>query len=79
MPLTRAQLVEDLIEVLFVDPAELTEDTDLTDLGLDSLRLNTLLERWRATGARIGFADLAEQPVLGVWFDRLVRDDQGEK
>ncbi|MEV0294826.1 phosphopantetheine-binding protein [Nocardia sp. NPDC050710] len=72
MPLTRDRIVRDLVEVLFVDPDELDEDVDLTDLGLDSLRLNTLLDRWRAAGARIGFADLAERPVLGVWFERLV-------
>ncbi|WP_280399515.1 phosphopantetheine-binding protein [Nocardia carnea] len=71
MALTRQQVIDDLVEVLFVEPAELAADTDLADLGLDSLRLTTLIERWRAAGLRIGFAELAEEPVLGAWFPRL--------
>ncbi|MFI9531895.1 phosphopantetheine-binding protein [Nocardia fusca] len=69
--LDRQRVIDDLAEVLFVEPAELTADTDLADLGLDSLRLTTLVEGWRDTGARIGFAELAEEPVLGAWFTRL--------
>jgi bifunctional isochorismate lyase/aryl carrier protein len=69
--LDRRRVIDDLADMLFVEPAELAADTDLADLGLDSLRLTTLVERWREAGARIGFAELAEEPVLGAWFTRL--------
>ncbi|WP_405179243.1 phosphopantetheine-binding protein [Nocardia sp. NBC_01377] len=71
MPLTRQQVIADLVDVLFADPGELTDDTELVDVGLDSLRLATLIDRWRTAGARISFADLAEKPVLGAWFEKL--------
>ncbi|NKY56990.1 phosphopantetheine-binding protein [Nocardia flavorosea] len=71
MTLTRQGVVEDIAELLFAEPAELTAETDLAELGLDSLRLTTLVDRWRVAGARIGFAELAEEPVLGAWFVRL--------
>lgn len=71
MVLSRHGVVDDIAELLFADPAELTPDTDLAGLGLDSLRLATLVDRWRGAGARIGFAELAEEPVLGTWFARL--------
>lgn len=71
MALTRQGVVEDIAELLFAEPAELTAETDLAELGLDSLRLTTLVDRWRGAGARIGFAELAEEPVLGAWFARL--------
>lgn len=70
-PLTRRRVIEDLVEVLFAEPSELSDDAELAELGLDSLRLSTLVERWRGAGARIGFAELAEEPVLGAWFTRL--------
>ncbi|MEV3964546.1 AMP-binding protein [Nocardia sp. NPDC050193] len=71
MTLTRQGIVDDIAELLCADPDVLTAETDLADLGLDSLRLTTLVERWRGAGARIGFAELAEEPVLGTWFARL--------
>lgn len=71
MTLTRQRVAEDIAELLFAEPAELTAETDLAELGLDSLRLTTLVDRWRGAGAVIGFAELAEEPVLGAWFARL--------
>lgn len=63
-----ARLRTDVAEVLGLDPAELTEDEDLFDRGLDSVRLMALLGRWRAAGVGgLEFADLAEQPELGHW------------
>ncbi|MFR9749935.1 phosphopantetheine-binding protein [Nocardia sp. 004] len=71
MRLSRQHVITDIADVLYADPTELHPDTDLTDLGLDSIRLTTLVERWRAAGTRITFADLAEEPVLGLWLEQL--------
>ncbi|MGA4837722.1 phosphopantetheine-binding protein [Streptomyces sp. G45] len=58
----------DVAELLGCDPAEIGSDDDLVDLGLDSVRMMTLVERWRAQGATtLEFPDLAERPELGHW------------
>ncbi|MER6913618.1 phosphopantetheine-binding protein [Streptomyces sp. NPDC000594] len=64
---TVERLTQDVAEVLYTEPGELPADENLLDLGLDSIRLMTLVEKWRAEGARIGFADLAERPTLTEW------------
>ncbi|MBB5953733.1 aryl carrier-like protein [Saccharothrix tamanrassetensis] len=67
-PLSADQVRADVADLLGCDPAELAPDADLLDLGLDSVRIMGLVERWRAAGAtRLEFADLAEQPELGHW------------
>ncbi|WP_181771217.1 phosphopantetheine-binding protein [Amycolatopsis pittospori] len=68
MSLTAEKIHADVAELLGCDPAELTAETDLTDLGLDSMRIMGLVEQWRSEGAdTLEFADLAEQPNLGHW------------
>ncbi|WP_433260065.1 phosphopantetheine-binding protein [Actinosynnema sp. CS-041913] len=67
-PLSAERVRADVAELLGCDPTELTPETDLFDLGLDSVRIMGLVERWRAAGATgLEFADLAEQPELGRW------------
>lgn len=67
--LTRDRMVADLAAVLDLPTGELTEDANLLDLGLDSVRLMSLVERWRSEGAVIDFVDLASDPELGAWFE----------
>ena len=52
---------------------ELPDDdsTDLYEWGLDSIRLMTLLERWRDAGADISLVELAERPTLEHWLTLL--------
>ncbi|WP_172383142.1 phosphopantetheine-binding protein [Streptomyces sp. MNP-20] len=58
----------DVAELLDCDPAEIAPDDNLMDHGLDSVRIMTLIERWRAAGAAtVEFPDLAERPELGYW------------
>lgn len=65
--LTATQLVDDLIEVLQLDTDELTPGASLFDLGLDSIRLHTLLSRWRTQGVTASFTDLAHDPTVERW------------
>ncbi|MEV6233842.1 phosphopantetheine-binding protein [Saccharopolyspora shandongensis] len=60
----RAQVAE----LLYEDPAELTDEENLIDWGLDSVRIMTLVENWRRRGVQITFADLAERPTLAEWW-----------
>ena len=66
--MTLTTVREEVAELLFADPAELTADENLVDFGLDSVRIMTLVERWRRLGVQITFADLAERPTLADWW-----------
>ncbi|MFI8931595.1 phosphopantetheine-binding protein [Streptomyces sp. NPDC053474] len=66
--LSPEQLRADVAELLDCDPAEIAPDDNLMDHGLDSVRIMSLIERWRAAGAAtVEFPDLAERPELGHW------------
>jgi aryl carrier-like protein len=66
--LSREQVVADVAAALGVAPEELSETKDLIDAGLDSVRLMTLVEKWRTAGS-VGadFPTLAAEPMLGPW------------
>ncbi len=71
-PLDRDRIVADLSEVLGVPADQLTDEVNVLDLGLDSVRLMSLIERWRAAGAqRADVVVLAGDPVLGSWVREL--------
>ena len=62
----------DVGRLLGCDGATIDPEEDLLDRGLDSVRLMTLVERWRAAGlGGVEFADLAERPRLSSWVDLL--------
>jgi aryl carrier-like protein len=75
-PLTRERLRADVADVLGEEPADILDDENLVDFGLDSVRVMTLIGRWRREhGVRVEFADLAERPTLLDWARVLdVRD-----
>ncbi|MFG3256029.1 phosphopantetheine-binding protein [Streptomyces sp. NPDC048172] len=69
--LTREQLRADVADALGEDPADIPEDENLVDYGLDSVRLMSLLQRWRRDHAaqvgEVAYADLAGKPALEEW------------
>lgn len=68
MALTLDQIRSDVADALGEDPADIPPDENLVDHGLDSIRIMSLLERWRREhGVRADFADLAEQPAVEAW------------
>lgn len=68
----RQQLIGDVAAALGVDPAELAEDTNLLDAGLDSVRIMSLVEKWRSAGHEdIDFPTLASDPTLSSWLEAL--------
>jgi bifunctional isochorismate lyase / aryl carrier protein len=70
--LTAERIRADVAEVLGEDPAGVPVDENLLDLGLDSVRIMTLLARWRRDHAvTAGFADLAERPAVAAWAELL--------
>lgn len=61
----------EVAELLGEDPADIPLDENLADWGLDSIRLMTLAERWRAEGAEVAFVQLAERPAVEAWAELL--------
>lgn len=77
MSLTPETMRADIAEMLDCDPAEIEEGVNLLDLGLDSLRIMQLTERWSHTAdVPVDFASLAEDPEFGAWV-RLVAAPTG--
>nr|WP_067541674.1 phosphopantetheine-binding protein [Nocardia crassostreae] len=64
--------MDDVAAALGIDASELDDETNLLDAGLDSVRIMSLVEKWRADGfEHVDFPSLAAAPVLGSWIDVL--------
>ncbi|MEU2034234.1 phosphopantetheine-binding protein [Nocardia amamiensis] len=66
-PPTLAQVRATVAEILRIDPADLADDADLLDMGLDSLGMMRILNLWRRVGIRIAVEDLTAEPTLVAW------------
>ena len=51
-------------------------DADLTDLGLDSVRIIDIVEWARRHGWDAEFADLIEDPTIDAWVDAFEESDE---
>ncbi|MEV1082854.1 amino acid adenylation domain-containing protein [Streptomyces sp. NPDC050211] len=69
--LTLAELREDVAELTGLAAEDVTDDEDLIGLGLDSIRIMTLVNRWQERGLRVTFAELLEQPTVAQWWALL--------
>ena len=67
-PRSISQLQQQLAALLDVSVEELTPHDHLTDFGLDSIRVMTLLSHWQKEGLDIHFMELATQPNLTGWW-----------
>ncbi|QDR79913.1 non-ribosomal peptide synthetase [Sporomusa termitida] len=52
-------------------PVELDERRNLLELGLSSLQIMRLVNKWRKLGAAVTFAELISDPSLGAWWSLL--------
>ncbi|MFD4366940.1 phosphopantetheine-binding protein [Rhodococcus sp. NPDC058521] len=69
--LTRERIRNDIAEVLEIPVADVDDTANLLDEGLDSVRVMTLLERWRESGAQVDLVDLISDPTVDAWADIL--------
>ncbi|MFF3851260.1 phosphopantetheine-binding protein [Streptomyces sp. NPDC002328] len=76
-PLTLEDFRADLAEYLYQLPDEVDLDDNPLNAGLDSLRIATLMERWRGTGVEVTFVELAECTSFAQWW-QLLSARQGE-
>ncbi|XOK59865.1 isochorismatase family protein [Paenibacillus elgii] len=70
--LTKDGLRELVADLLQEAPSSIAEhDNLITQWGLDSIRIMSLAERWRRSGAEVTFVELAERPTLADWWALL--------
>ncbi|WP_437820778.1 isochorismatase family protein [Sorangium sp. So ce1078] len=61
----------EVAEILDQPVSALSDREHVLDLGLDSIRLMTLVERWRGAGIDVTFVELGELQTLGQWWELL--------
>jgi aryl carrier-like protein len=76
-PLTLAVFRADLAEFLHQQPNDVDLNENPLYSGLDSLRILTLAERWRAAGAEVSFVELAERVSFAQWWQLLSERQAG--
>lgn len=70
--LTQEAVREQVAELLQEAPSEIGENDNLVAWwGLDSVRIMSLAEKWRRSGAEVSFVELAERPTLADWWRLL--------
>ncbi|MBB3108624.1 bifunctional isochorismate lyase/aryl carrier protein [Paenibacillus phyllosphaerae] len=71
--LTIEHLRVQIAELLHEAPGNLGDDDDLIhDWGMDSVRVMSLVERFRRGGAEVTFVELAERPTIAQWWSLLL-------
>lgn len=68
------RIITDIAGITGTTPEQLDRGTVLADHGLDSLRLMTLIEDWRAEGVEIDYYEMFSLPTLGEWVDHLTSE-----
>lgn len=73
LPDSLAALRAEVASLLEMPASDLRSDENLLDAGLDSIRLMSLLSRWRGAGLELTFVTLAAEPTLERWWQLLQR------
>ncbi len=73
---TCEKIRKQIAELLQDKPEDITNQEDLLDRGLDSVRIMTLVEQWRREGAEVTFVELAERPTIEEWQKLLATRSQ---
>jgi aryl carrier-like protein len=54
-------------DMIGVEPDTIAPDANLVHLGLGSLEMMRLVNRWRRDGLAVSFGTLAAEPTLEAW------------
>ncbi|CDG83718.1 isochorismatase family protein [Janthinobacterium agaricidamnosum] len=73
LPASLEALQAEVAQLLQIPSSDLRAGDHLLYAGLDSIRLMSLVERWRRAGSSLTFVDLAEQPTLADWWSLLTQ------
>ncbi|XOS92270.1 phosphopantetheine-binding protein [Brevibacillus laterosporus] len=56
------------IQAVLPSPVEFADDQNLIELGLDSLQMMRMVNKWRKEGVKVTFAELIAAPRLSDWW-----------
>lgn len=62
---------QDIADALQLSVTSIEDGDNVIDLGLDSVRLMQLIDKWRQQGSDVHFSDLAETAVISEWLPML--------
>ncbi|WP_130839248.1 phosphopantetheine-binding protein [Corynebacterium neomassiliense] len=78
--LQEQDVIGDIAASLGIEPGEVTDEGNLTDLGMDSIRTMSLIEKWRSAGVEgADFIALASEPTLTHWLNVLTGRETDEE
>ena len=60
-----------VVKTMLSAPIEFDDDDNLIELGLDSLKIMRIVNKWRRAGSVVTFAELIEAPRLRDWWSLL--------
>jgi yersiniabactin nonribosomal peptide synthetase len=63
------------IKAMLPTPVEFDDDRNLIELGLDSLQMMRLVNKWRRQGWAVTFAELIAAPRLSNWWSLLEKNN----
>lgn len=75
--MTLDRMRADVARLIGLEPEEVADDADLSDLGLDSMRLMQLAMGWEQAGLAVDFGVLAEYSTLRDWWREIVAPQVG--
>nr|WP_092069133.1 phosphopantetheine-binding protein [Dendrosporobacter quercicolus]NSL47358.1 isochorismatase [Dendrosporobacter quercicolus DSM 1736]SDL86552.1 Aryl carrier domain-containing protein [Dendrosporobacter quercicolus] len=66
------QLVrQQVAELLDEGPSDIDDNEDLIDRGLDSIRIMSLVQKWRGIGVDVTFMKLGKKPTISNWWSLI--------
>ena len=63
-----SQMRSDISKILELSTDQILDDSDLSLLGMDSMRLMTLIEQWQSQGVNLDFIQLTQEMTLTSWW-----------
>ena len=66
-PPTLDELREAVATMIGTEPGAIPLDANLNHLGVDSIGMMRLVNKWRRVGIRVSFRELAAEPTLAAW------------
>ncbi|MFP1762115.1 isochorismatase family protein [Lonsdalea quercina] len=75
---SREQLRAELLPLLDDGSEDLEDDENLLDYGLDSVRIMSLVARWRQAGHDLDFVALVKNPTIAHWLHLLTEPQREE-
>ncbi|WP_037062774.1 phosphopantetheine-binding protein [Pseudonocardia acaciae] len=66
-PITVDTVRAQVAEILAEPETDIGDHDNLLDRGIDSIRLMSLVEKFRRDGVEVSFVDLAENPTVAAW------------